>query len=68
MKEYVLGLAEVCKIMNEKDLDEVKRDNFMEEKVQTFDSIDEQRNEKEKSAKCLRNICAKRSAAVNRGK
>ena len=44
MKEYVLGLAEVCKILNKEDLDEVMRDNLMEEKVQIIETIDEQKN------------------------
>ena len=46
MKEYVLGLAEVCKILNEEDLNDVTRDNLMEDKVQTIEIIDEQYNER----------------------
>ena len=45
VKEYVLGLAEVCKMLNEEDLDEVTRGKFMEEKVQVIENIYEQRNE-----------------------
>ena len=45
MKQYVLGLAEVCKMLSEEDLDEVTRGKFMEEKVQVIEIICEQRNE-----------------------
>ena len=68
MKEYFLGLDEVLKILNEEDLDEVTRDNLMEEKVQIIETIDEQRNERLKKTKYLKTSRAKIYAAVKRGK
>ena len=44
MKEYVLGLTEVRKILNEEDLDKVTREKLMEEKAQIIETIDEQGN------------------------
>ena len=41
----MLGLAEVYKMLNEEDIDEVTRGKFMEEKVQVIENIYEQRNE-----------------------
>ena len=41
-----MGLAEVCKMMNEEDLDEVMRDNLMEEKSQIFETIGEKKNKR----------------------
>ena len=38
-RKYVLGLAEVCKILNEDDIDKVTRGKFMEEKVQVIENI-----------------------------
>ena len=46
VKQYVLGLAEVCKILSKEDLGEVTRDNLTEERVQTIDTIDDQKNER----------------------
>ena len=43
VKEYVLGLAEVCKILSKEDFDDMMREKFLEEKVQTIETIDEQR-------------------------
>ena len=51
VKEYVLGLAEYRKMINDEDLEEVMRDNLMEEKAKIVDTIDEKRNEREKQAK-----------------
>ena len=45
MKQYVLGLAEVCKILDEDGIDDMTRGKFMEEKVQVIENIYEQRNE-----------------------
>ena len=44
VKEYVLGLTEVRKILNEEDLDKVTREKLMEEKAQIIETIDEQGN------------------------
>ena len=46
VKEYVLGLAEVYNILNKEDPDQVTRDNLTEERVQTIDTIDDQKNER----------------------
>ena len=43
MKQYVLGLAEVCKILDEDGIDEMTRGKFMEEKVQVIENIYEKR-------------------------
>ena len=47
MKEYVLRLAEVRRILNEKDIYEVTRDYLMEDKDKIVDTIDEKSNERE---------------------
>ena len=48
VKEYVLVLAEVRKILSEEDLGEVTRRNLMKEKAHRIETIDEQNNEREK--------------------
>ena len=48
VKDYVLGLVDARKKMNEEDLDEVTHDNLMEEKAQIIETVDEKINEIEK--------------------
>ena len=43
-----MGLAEVCKMLNDDNISEVTRENLMEEKAQIIETIDEHRNEKVK--------------------
>ena len=51
VKEYVLVLAEVRKILSEEDLGEVTRKNLMKEKAHMIETIDEQSNERGKQEK-----------------
>ena len=44
----MLGLSEVCKMLNEDNIGEVTRENLMEEKAQIIETIDEHRNKKVK--------------------
>ena len=57
MKEYVLVLAEVCKILSDEDLGEVTRENLMEEKAHMIETIDEQSNERGKQEKNKNDLC-----------
>ena len=43
-----MGLAEVCKMLNEDNISEVTREKLMEEKAQIIETIEEHRNEKVK--------------------
>ena len=44
----MLGLSEVCKMLNEDNIGEVTRENLMEEKAQIIETVDEKINEIEK--------------------
>ena len=57
MKEYVLVLAEVRKILSEEDLGEVTRESLMEEKGHMIETIDEQSNERGKQEKNKNDLC-----------
>ena len=57
VKEYVLGLAEVRKMLNEENLDEVTFDNLMEDKAQITDTIDEQGMREKKKQKTKNDLC-----------
>ena len=63
----MLRLDEVRKILNKENLDEVMRGNLIKYKADTIETIDEQRNEREKQNK-LKKILANRSTDVTRGK
>ena len=64
MKEYLLVLDEVRKMLSEEDLGEVTREILMEEKGHMIETIDDQINERGKQEK--KGICAKRSVALKR--
>ena len=52
----MLRLDEVRKILNKENLDEVMRGNLIKYKADTIETIDEQRNEREKK-KIKNNLC-----------